>query len=324
MTYLKRDPAIPSPDTVIWRYMDDWKFEDLLKTFADQKQWNPPKPGTRSVYYNDPGQLWFGFPGSFGDEKEGHYPDVNKDPATYCDRMAQHMGLSDVEANERKLRFLSTDTSTLHDCIFYIAQLCGVSCWHANDSESSQMWKDFVAEKNGVAIRSTCQRVEHALAYAHNSPARRASPALCAVGYVDYADYWLPADGYSGLLSLVQESYSHESEVRFFAKSVALAAIPSTVTTPMPFDPSAWPRIRDELKKKLPEFVAEYTEKVRSAYIQMRTSGSDGFRLPVSLPDLFSDVVLKPGCSPEYEATVTEQLRQAGLEKSVVLHKSSF
>ena len=68
MTYLKRDPAIPSPDTVIWRYMDDWKFEDLLKTFADQKQWNPPKPGTRSVYYNDPGQLWFGFPGSFGDE----------------------------------------------------------------------------------------------------------------------------------------------------------------------------------------------------------------------------------------------------------------
>jgi hypothetical protein len=318
MSYLQREPFIPTPDTVIWRYMDDWKFEDMLGRFSEHDQWRPPEPGARTVYFNDPGQLWFGFPGSFGDRKEGSFPDPNEDPAEYCDHMAAHMGLSEEEAQRRKQRFLASDTAPLRDGAFFMAQTCGVSCWHANSSESADMW-DFVAERNGVAIRSTCQQVGHALAFAHNSPARRASPSVCAVGYVDHCDFFLPRDGFRGLLSIVQESYSYEDEVRFVAKSAILAAIPAKITVPMTLDPATWTMADDQ---KNADYIAEVAEHARQAYSRLRATGAEGFRLPVSLSALFSEIILKPGCDPDYHDDVHHLLQQAGCQHVAVAPSS--
>jgi hypothetical protein len=322
MSYTQHEQFVPAPDTAIWRYMDHWKFEDLLKRFSEHDQWNPQKPGTRTVYLNDPGQLWFGFPGSFGDDKEGRFPDANDDPSTYCDRMAAHMGLSADEAQRRKERFLAADTASLRDGAFFMAQMCGVSCWHANPAESANMWRDFVATRNGVAVRATCQKVENALAFAHNSPAQRASPSVCAVGYVDHADYFLPYDGWRALLSIVQESYSYEHEVRFVAKSAAVAAIPTRITASVPLDPTSWTAANEEWSQKKADFIQDVAAHAKQAYAQQRATHAEGFRLPVSLPALLSEVVLKPGCNSDYESTVRQLLLQAGCQHVAVTHSS--
>lgn len=311
MGYLKREPFVPSPETVIWRYMDGWKFEELLKRFSEHEKWQQQEPGTRTVHFNDPGQLWFAFPSAFGDDKEGRFPDLNEDPKSYCDRMASLMGLSDEESARRQKRFLNADTKAMQDAIFFMAQLCGVSSWHVNTSEAADMWTEFVAEKNGVTIRSTCQQVEHGLSYAHNSPARRSSPSVCAVGYVDHSDYFLPHDDYRSLLSIVQESYSHENEVRFVAKSFGLATIPSTMKVQMPIESAAGISDEEEWIQRKSDFLTEYTNKIREAYIQNRTSNLDGFNLPVSLSGLFSEVVLAHGCSPKFEREVSQLLNDA-------------
>lgn len=322
MSFSKREPFVPAPDTVIWRYMDDWKFEDLLKRFSEHDQWIPQKLGTRTVYFNDPGQLWFGFPGSFGDDKEGHFPDANEDPSTYCDRIAAHVGLSTDEAQRRKDRFLAADTVSLRDGAFFMAQMCGVSCWHASPAESADMWRDFVATQNGVAVRATCQQVENALAFVHISPARWASPSVGAVGYVDHADYFLPYDGWRALLAIVQESYSYENEVRFVAKSSALAALPTSISVSVPLDPTSWTAANEEWSQNKADYLHDVADQARQAYAQQRATQAEGFRLPVSLPALLSEVVLKPGCNPDYESTVHQLLRQAGCQHVTVTHSS--
>jgi hypothetical protein len=322
MSYNHREPFVPEPDTVIWRYMDDWKFEDLLKRFSEHSQWNQQKPGTRTIYLNDPGQLWFGFPGSFEDDNEGHYPDANENPSTYCDRMAAYMGLSADDAQRRKDRFLATDTASLRDGAFFMAQMCGVSCWHANPAESVDMWRNFVTKRNGVAVRATCRQVENSLAFALNSPARRASPSVCAVGYVDHADFFLPYDGCRALLSIVQESYSYENEVRFVAKSAAVAAIPTRISVSVPLDPTSWTVANEEWSQKKVDYIQDVANHARQAYAQQRATRAEGFRLPVSLPALLSEVVLKPGCDSDYESTVHQLLQQAGCQHVTVTHSS--
>lgn len=323
MTYALSEPEPPQAGSVIWRYMDDWKFEDLLKRVAEHEQWKPTQPGTHTVYFNEPGQLWFGLPGSFGDSKEGSFPDPNEQPETYCDRMSALMGLPEIEAKCRKERFLAADTKTIRSGNFFMAQLCGVSCWHANNCESKIMWDDFVLGTNGIAIRSTCQQVECALGDACKPPFAKASPSVCAVGYVDHDSYFLAADGFRCLLSIVQESWSHESEVRFVAKSPALCAIPLQFKKPISLDlatetlfPADWASEKEQL-------LSQATEQARQAYEMIHSSGQKGFHLPINLKDFILEVVLKPGSAADYESTVRDQLNRVGCSH-VPVRRSSF
>ena len=312
MKYTPSDPVPPNPETVIWRYMEDWKFKDLLQRFTGHDHWQTPKPGTRTVYSNDPGQLWFGFPGSFGDYKEGAFPAVNEDPETYCDRMADLLHHSPEEAKARKSRFLAADTQSIRDCNRDMARLCGVSCWTARDVESRTMWDDFVGNPNGIAIRSTCQHLEQAIRDAGGVAVRSANPSICEVAYVDHDSYLLQYDGYRGLLSIVQRWNSHEKEVRLVCKSAALAAI----TTPdrMKFsvsDPSDPKMVAAAKKQRLEEIASEVSQACRQPK-------AEGFHLPIALSDLLCEVVLKPSCTADYESTVRAQLKQAGCSNTPV------
>jgi hypothetical protein len=316
MKYTPSDPAPPNPETVIWRYIDHWKFKDLLQRFTEHDHWQTPKPGTRTVYYNDPGQLWFGFPSSFGDFKEGTFPAVNEDPETYCDRMADLLHLSPEEAKDRKDRFLAADTKSIRDCNRDMARLCGVSCWTARDTESRTMWDDFVGSRNGVAIRSTCQNLERALSYASCLAMQRATPSICEVAYVDHENYMLQYDGYRGLLSIVQQCHSHEKEVRLVCKSPALAAI--TIPDRMKIsvsDPTDPMMVTAAKIQRLNEIASDVSQACRELK-------AEGFHLPISLDDLLSEVVLKPGCTADYESTVREQLKQAGCSNTTVRFSS--
>lgn len=309
------EPEAPTLDATIWRYMDDWKFQHLLERFEEHNKWQDDDKST--IHFNDPGQLWFSYPYTFekaATNKEGQFPDQNLDPNEYCDRMAEADGLSDEEARERKERFLAADTETLRDGIFFRAQLCGVSCWHENNVESEKMWRQFARQKDAVAIRSTCEAVARSLTHAHNTPVRDAAPSICAVGYVNHAEFFLEADGFRGLLALIRESYSFQNEIRFVAKSPQLVKVPTKVTVPLPFDPEGWgAKLKTLSTADKERFMVETTEQCREAWLALVDSGDRGFHLPVRLSDLIHEVIVKPGCDDSYEDAVRKQLSEAGL-----------
>lgn len=317
------DPSAPTADTIIWRYMSDWKFAKMLERFGEHDDWVAPA-GDHQVHFNDPGQLWFAFPWTFGDRLEGSLPKANENPEEYCDRMAVLQSLSSDEAAGRKRQFLAADTETLRRCILSMAQICGVSCWNADSVESADMWRIFVPEQNGVAIRTTVGQVGHALAYAHNSPRRTADPTVCAVGYVDHSRYHLPEDGFRNLLGIIRCDYSYENEVRFVAKSADLARIPTTIRKQLPSDPSQWDASYFSLtSEERGAFLKETADKCAAEYEEVRSHRRSGFNLPIKLEGFLGEVILKTGCTSDYCATVANQLQQAGLS-GVTISPSSL
>jgi hypothetical protein len=228
--------------------------------------------------------------------------------------MATLQKLSPEEAARRKQHFLAADTTTLKQCVLSMAQICGVTCWHANSDESADMWREFVPEQNGVAIRTTVGQLEHALGYAHNSPVRKAQPSVCAVGYVDHATYVLPADGYRNVLGIIQCDFSYESEVRFVAKSPYLANVPTTIKRQLPQDPAEWDAAFGKLSKEEKEaFIKDVGDRCAAAYTSARGKKLKGFNLPIILDGMINTIVLKAGCTSDYRTQVEEQLKQVGL-----------
>lgn len=231
MTSLNPQPSVPETDAIIWRYIDDWKFEKMLHTFSDRHLW--AEKGVEKVENpNSPGQLWFSYPWTLsqGDSGEGAFPVANTDPDSFCDRIAAMKGLSEDEATSNKERFLAVDTKPLREACFYMAQLSGVSCWHHNLNEAESMW-NFIEGKNGIALKSTVEAVEKALVSVHKSPVKFAQPSFCSVGYFDHSKDFLIHDGFRSLLAVVDREWYREQEIRFVAKSHHFASLPLTVSS---------------------------------------------------------------------------------------------
>ena len=94
------------------------------------------------------------------------------------------------------------------------------------------------------------------------------------------------------------------------------------VKVPMPLDPAARISGDEEGVKRKSDYLQEYTDKIREAHIQMQNSNLDGFSRPVSLRGLFSEVVLKRGCSLEYEREVKKLLTEASCSDVPVRHST--
>jgi hypothetical protein len=90
------------------------------------------------------------------------------------------MNLNTAEAERFRERYLTSDNQKIRDGIVFLAQLCGVSCWTGNKDEDLLMW-NFAGSKNGVAIRSSCEKVLQSLTCAHQFKAEP-RPGVCAVG----------------------------------------------------------------------------------------------------------------------------------------------
>lgn len=312
------DPSPPKSSTVIWRYMDDWKFESFLGKFSEHEHWVEASPG-KTIQFNEPGRLWFSYPWTFGDRLEASLPKANKAPEEYCDRMAALLKLSTDEAARRKQDFLAANTATLQECVLSMAQICGVTCWHENTVESEGMWEEFVQNQNGVAIKTTVGQLEYALGYAHNSPRSKAQPSLCAVGYVDHRKYYLPADGFRNLLGIIRSDYSYEKEVRFVAKSPDLARVPTKITRPMPDDPAKWEQAFKPLTKEEKEkYIIDWGKQCAASFERIRRDNEKGFNLPIKLDGLINEVVLKSGCTRDYRATVDGLLQAAALNGTAI------
>jgi hypothetical protein len=238
---IRFDPnqSVPPPETVIWRYLDDTKFRDLLVPFAEQAIWNPPKPGDSVRYCQGSGNFWFSHPYSLNDPLEASLPLVSQRPIEYVERTIDFMKLDAAEAEKYRVRFFSSPHEVIREGIVLLAQLCGVSCWTSAEDDQ-EMWDMFGGDPNGVAIRSTCLEINKSLAFAHGKP-KGADPKLCEVTYVDHKTHFTPFDGFPGILALVQGQFHTEREIRFWAKSAAYVAIPKRVT-PQDLDSSSLPR----------------------------------------------------------------------------------
>jgi hypothetical protein len=90
-----------------------------------------------------------------------------------------------------------------------------VNCWHMNEGGSAAMWRLYLKSGEGVAIRSTFQRLTESFS--------EFEPAVY-IGVVKYADYereWIP-EGYT-LYPFVHKrrSFEHEREVRALRQELA-------------------------------------------------------------------------------------------------------
>jgi hypothetical protein len=166
----------PLPDTSLWRYMDFAKFIEILET----------------------GTLFFPRLTSFQDPFEGHPPRMVVETFR-----AVPTGLSEHAAAQR--RAVTADNSELFR---NSRQLVCASCWHANDTESAAMWNLYLKSGEGIAVRTTFQRLVNALS---------ASGPNISDGMVQYVDYetFEPNDVNILVWAVLKRlSFIHENEFR--------------------------------------------------------------------------------------------------------------
>ena len=79
-----------------------------------------------------------------------------------------------------------------------------ISCWHESDFESDAMWRIYATNKQGVAIKTTWEKLEAAAQGAY----------LAKVRYLDFvaekAEIKVPSD----VFEYKRKAFSHETEVR--------------------------------------------------------------------------------------------------------------
>ena len=168
------------PNTKIWRYMDLYKFEDLLKTrtlyctqidrFGDQLE------GTRTQRSFERGmKLWL-----------GRY------------RNEYQMGTELAFPSALHVEDLSRTIS--REAIF-------ASCWHKNKRESAKMWKRY--GQAGVAIQSNIGRLLE-------STKGNEDQFIVHVQSVVYVDHASDDSDEDEAFIYKDSSYAHEREVRAF------------------------------------------------------------------------------------------------------------
>ena len=112
----------------LWRYMDFFKFEDLLKTSA----------------------LYFSRPDSFTDPFEGRFSTGNQ------------KGKSKSDEIFRELYRFSEDTR-IDDYHEIHRNVVFISCWHRNTHETMQMWDAYTESPDSVAITTTVRALKQNL-----------------------------------------------------------------------------------------------------------------------------------------------------------------
>ncbi len=84
-----------------------------------------------------------------------------------------------------------------------------VSCWHQNEYESAAMWKLYLKSDEGVAIRTTCDRLIHCFKIG-----TKFDIFIGSVNYIDYEENIVTDRNVLTPLFIKRSSFSHEKEVR--------------------------------------------------------------------------------------------------------------
>lgn len=164
----------PKGNPGIWRYMDFTKVVDMLNSgslfFANADQFDDPFEGSLTV--KDFDERYDYYQALMGEETAS----IFSEGGIYSKFCAK---------NNKKF---------------------GISCWHMNEYESAAMWKLYVTTNEGIAIKSTFNRLKNVL------EETRLNILLGTVKYIDYDKETIPEDNSRYLYK--RKSFTHEQELR--------------------------------------------------------------------------------------------------------------
>jgi len=180
---------VPDPNWVIWRYMDLAKFESLLKNKA----------------------LFFCRADRFSDPYEGSIP---KKEANHRlperEYLAVYYGTT---FDSQKAKDSIKSISNLHKK-FKKQKI--INCWHINNAENDSMWQLYLKSNEGIAIKSTVQKLIYSFRETEET-------IFCSkVRYLDYEkDIWFhkteyPIESYNMFVPLIHKriEFQQENELR--------------------------------------------------------------------------------------------------------------
>jgi len=117
-------------------------------------------------------------------------------------------------AGSEEARDLPTEAKAAYRGLVAATRMCtALSCWHANDHESAAMWKLYLSSGEGVAVRSSFNRLVGSFPRYHQEP----NALLIYAGLVSYVDYdteIIPLNNAYWPFVHKRMSFQHENEVR--------------------------------------------------------------------------------------------------------------
>ncbi len=109
-------------ENTIWRYMDFWKFEDLIKT----------------------SELFMSTIKNMGDQFEGRIPDA------ICRKWVDYLNSKGHKSSAKTIELLANYGHVLN---------YNISSWNISKNESYALWKIYTKSKEAVSIKSNVQRL---------------------------------------------------------------------------------------------------------------------------------------------------------------------
>ncbi len=129
---------LPRLDQRVWRYMEYWKFESLIKD----------------------GALYFRRSDKLEDDMEGKYADANRNYTT---------GLWGRFSSAYRVNH---DPKAFEQGALDFRYAVFVNCWHINRVESREMWERFGKSERSVVIVTTVRRLLKAVEANHVQPGK--------------------------------------------------------------------------------------------------------------------------------------------------------
>lgn len=172
-----RQFEVPDDNSSIWRYMDFTKFVHLLQT----------------------NKLYFNRVDKFKDSHEGANSKFNKSEwaEVYKDWYEKDK-LNNVDAMFETTLQLSSN----------LRKQTYVNCWHVNNYESAAMWDLYVKSGEGIAIKSSYNKLKECF---------NGSILPSIIGLVRYLDYdteWMSEGNIFFPIFHKRKSFAHEQELR--------------------------------------------------------------------------------------------------------------
>jgi len=169
----KEHPVFEKPENdeaTIWRYLDFTKFVSLL----------------------DKSALFFSRADRLDDPFEGSLPKANirLRPLVYKDEIP-------ADAFQRITNLRK-----------HLVKCTAVNCWHLNEYESAPMWKLYLKSNEGIAVKSTFNRLRSCF------KDEKRGIYIGKVQYIDYEKDWLPEGNLFYPFVHKRKSFEHEQELR--------------------------------------------------------------------------------------------------------------
>ncbi|HXT57141.1 MAG TPA: hypothetical protein VN699_00835 [Pirellulales bacterium] len=169
---------------------------------------------TKFVSLLEESALYFARGDQFGDQFEGSRPRRNVEARfrRFCELNGKRP--DELSTAERQAFKDDLEADGRLD-----RQFVAINCWHINDFESAAMWNLYLKSNEGIAIKSTYDRLARAISQA---PGRQTGCTFVHIGLVRYIDYssdeFEEKSKFSRFLHK-RKSFEHERELRAMAES---------------------------------------------------------------------------------------------------------